>query len=123
MGENRYDYRRKAGLWDYFGGREDFSKGETSKKSKTLAPIWEEAFELKVNDVDGWISFIVYDHDVLSQDDVIGAHYIQIKDVERASYKPSTLKKYQNIWLVGFSGSSVRQTVCATPARARVALK
>jgi len=31
---------------------------------------------------------------------VIGAHYIRIKDVERASFKASTLRKYQNIWLV-----------------------
>lgn len=43
---------------------------------------------------------IYKDHDYLKSDDVIGAHYIRIKDVERASFKASTLKKYQNISLV-----------------------
>ena len=115
MGETQYDYNRKAGLWDLFGGGEThFSKGETSKKLKTLSPVWDESFELKVNDVGGWISFVVYDYDVMSKDDVIGAHYIRIKDVERASYKPSTLKKYQNIWLVGCCCSVPSPTLSPT---------
>jgi len=67
VGENQYDYTRKAGIWGIFGGgNKEFSQAETSKKVKTLNPVWDEAFELKVNNIDGWMSLVVYGA-VLSQ--------------------------------------------------------
>ena len=66
VGENQYDYTRKGKIWGILGGNKGFSQAETSKKVDTLNPVWDEAFELDVNNIDGWISFVVYGA-VLSQ--------------------------------------------------------
>ena len=100
VGEDKFDPNEQSGLLAFLrGSKGSFATAQTSIKHRTLKPSWEEFFELPINNIQGWISFCVYDHDLLSQDDLIGAHYLEIQEVERASYKASSLKKYQNKWL------------------------
>ena len=44
----------------------------TSVKKKTLAPVWDESFEFKVESVDDALVFDVYDADVIGDDEKMG---------------------------------------------------
>ena len=100
VGEDKFDPTEKTGLLAYFrGSKGGYATAQTTIKYKTLKPSWEEYFELPINNIKGWVSFCVFDNDIMSQDDLIGSHYLEIEEVERASYKASTLKKYQSKWL------------------------
>jgi hypothetical protein len=92
-------------------------------------PVWEETLELPLDELDGSVSFIVTQdkaqpHGIVEPEEPVkeekkemkkdksekgnkdagdglkGTAYLDLRDIERASYKDATLKKFQKKWLV-----------------------
>ena len=59
---------------------------QTQVKKKTLNPVWEEEFEFIHVDrkSDSYISFTLWDRDIVGEDDQLGQHIVHVRDIKAA---------------------------------------
>lgn len=59
---------------------------QTKVKKKTLNPVWEEEFEFTRVDKksDSYISFTLWDRDIVGEDDQLGQHVVHVRDIKAA---------------------------------------
>mmetsp|Transcript_38465 Transcript_38465/g.78838 ORF Transcript_38465/g.78838 Transcript_38465/m.78838 type:complete len:725 (+) Transcript_38465:213-2387(+) len=91
----------KWNTWMNKKENKDYVMQKNAVQKRTLDPKWDddEEFELEVNNMEGWITITVFDHDWATGHDEIGSIHIKVDDIIKASQKAHTLMKWQRRWM------------------------